>query len=109
MCIPLMIKYAAPLTLPPIAAVYSHTQSTGPLSYQIPNAVVSRTVPSLPSEQLLAWTLQQRRMFLLVWHEIDGKRTVQNIKAALGMSFSEAAVEETLHTLLTLKLIRISV
>jgi hypothetical protein len=48
-------------------------------------------------------------MFLLVWHEIDGKRTVQNIKAALGMSFSEAAVEETLHTLLTLKLIRISV
>jgi hypothetical protein len=103
-----MIKYAAPLTLPPIAAVYSHTQSTGPLSYRIPNAVVSRTVSSLPSERLLDWTLQQRRMFLLVWHEIDGKRTVQNIKAALAMSLSEAAVEEALHTLLTLNLIIIS-
>lgn len=100
----------AALTPPPISAVqpiFSH--NTGPLSFQTPSAVVSKTVSSLPGERLLAWTLQQRRMFLLVWQEIDGKRTVQDIKAALASSLAENAVEEILLTLLKLKLIVISV
>jgi hypothetical protein len=96
----------AGLTPLPVTTLQPYSQNnTGPLAYQIPTAVVSRTVSSLPSERLLSWTIQQRRMFLLVWHEIDGKKTVQELKAALRVSLSEAVVEETLHTLLTLRLI----
>ena len=94
--------------LPPASAVVSYAQNTEPLSFPIPHAVVSKLVSSLPSERLLAWTLQQRRVFLLVWHEIDGQKTVQDIKAALGLALSETAIEETLLTLLKLKLIVIS-
>jgi hypothetical protein len=75
---------------------------------QMPNATVSKIVSSLPSERLLGWTLQQRRMFLLVWKEIDGKRTVQDIKANLRIALPENAVEEILQTLLKWQLIMIS-
>ena len=101
---------AAParLTPPAAATIRPYSQvNTGPLAYQIPTAVASKMVSSLPSERLLAWSIQQRRMFLLVWHEINGKKTIQEIKATLATSLSAAAVEETLHTLLTLKLIAI--
>ena len=99
---------AAPagLTPPAVTAIRPYI-NTGPLAYQIPTAVASKMVSSLPGERLLAWSIQQRRMFLLVWHEIDGKKTVQEIKAALATSLSATVVEETLHTLLTLKLITI--
>jgi hypothetical protein len=98
----------APLTLQPVSAVQPRSQNAESLSFHIPNATVPRIISALPSERLLGWTLQQRRMFLLVWQAIDGKRTAQDIKGALRTSLPEATVDEILHTLLKLNLIVIS-
>ena len=92
----------------PVSAIHPFPHNTGPLTFQTPHAAVLKAVSSLPGEQLLSWTIQQRRMFLLVWQEIDGKRALQDIKNNLAISLSEAAVEEVLLTLLKLKLIVIS-
>jgi hypothetical protein len=97
-----------PVTPPPISAVQPYTRNTGPLSSHVPTAIVSRIASSLPGEQLLGLTLQQRRMFLLVWKEIDGKRTIQDIKVSLSKYLSEDIVDNILRTLLKSQLIMIS-
>jgi hypothetical protein len=89
----------------PVPAIEARLQTGRPLSSLIPNAAVLKLVSSLPSEWLLSRTLQQRRRFFLVWQEIDGKRTVEDIKADLGISLPEAVIEEILKTLLKLNLI----
>ncbi|TMC24427.1 MAG: hypothetical protein E6J34_00530 [Chloroflexi bacterium] len=67
---------------------------------KLSNAAVSRVVTFLPGERLLSWPIQQRRMFLLVWQQINGKRTVLEIKASLRRSLPAVTVEEILQVLI---------
>ncbi len=85
--------------LAPATQLHSHmvVSSSSPL----PNAaVLYRIVSSIPGDRLLSCTLPQRRIFIMVWQAIDGKKTVQGIKATLAASFSHTVVDEILHILI---------
>jgi hypothetical protein len=50
----------------------------------------------------------QRRRFLLVWQEIDGNKTVQDIKDILRVSLPETITEEILQTLVKARFIALN-
>src|SRR5262249_12630556 len=103
---------AAPIALTPPATPtvpFRYPRTTRLLAPYIPNNAVARKASPIPSEQLLSWTIRQRRKGLLVWQEIDGKKTVRDIKMVLALSLPEVAVDEVLQVLLKLDLIAISV
>lgn len=67
------------------------------------DAAIPRVVAQLSWERFNHWTLEQKLLLQDVWQNIDGKRTVRDIKTTL--SYPPQMVNDILHILLNLRLI----
>lgn len=67
------------------------------------DAAIPRVVAQLSWGQFNHWTLEQKLLLQDVWQNIDGKRTVRDIKTTL--SYPPQTVNDILHILLNLRLI----
>jgi hypothetical protein len=95
-------------TSPSLSGVVPYARYTTSDLSKLSNAAVSRAVSTLPGERLLSWPIQQRRMFLLVWQQIKGRRSVVEIKAALRRSLPAVTVEEILQVLINLSFVALN-
>ena len=73
---------------------------------ELPDSLVLKVIAPLPWERLGNWTVGQKQMLYSVWRMIDGRRTVQEIKA--GVSLPPQVVNEALQILLSFHIADIS-
>lgn len=65
--------------------------------------LIPRVVASLRMDQFKHWTPEQRMLLQQVWQYIDGKRTIQDMKA--GLPYPPQVVQDVVQILLTASLI----
>jgi hypothetical protein len=97
-----------PITSPSVPSGYYQTPVSRSNPFLLTDFAVPKIIAPLDWKQLRTWTIQQQQMLAFVWRLIDGERSVQDLKAAAKGSLSESVVEEALHVLLQLKVIRIN-
>jgi hypothetical protein len=67
------------------------------------DALIPRIVAPLRWEQFNHWTPEQKLLLQNVWKSIDGKRTIQDIKA--GLPYPPQVANDIIQILLTLRII----
>lgn len=67
------------------------------------DALIPKVVAPLRWEQFKPWTPEQKQLLQNVWKNIDGKRTVQDVRASLP--YPADMVNDVLQILLTLRII----
>lgn len=77
-----------------------------PSASPLEGSSVPKVVSALPQEQLQAWTAQQRDILYIVFVNIDGESTLEEIRSLVP--FSSDLVDEALRILFKMKIISIS-
>jgi hypothetical protein len=89
----------------PASLVEQQPASTPSLPVEV-QMRVPKAVAALRWEQFSHWSPEQKLMLQNVWKNIDGKRTIYEVKASLP--YPPSAIDDILQTLLTLRIIALS-
>jgi len=105
---------ASPLFEQPTMPVQTPTSQSAPMSPQdgeifspsMQDSAVPTMIAPLDWARLSHWTPQERQLLYTVLQAIDGKQTIQNIKANLPLM--PQLIDESLHILLALNVVTLS-
>jgi hypothetical protein len=85
--------------MPPPLQPPANTSSVPPAL----NALIPKAVAPLRWEQFHDWTPEQKLLLQNVWKNIDGRHTIQDVKA--GLPYPPQMVDDIVQILLTLRII----
>jgi hypothetical protein len=87
----------------PSPASEAQSTNSAPARAELSDSLTPVVVAPLPWDRLGNWTLEQKQMLYNVWRAVDGRHTVQEIKASVGLP--PQVVEELLKILLSFHII----
>ncbi len=88
-----------------VSEIRPDSQKAEPVASRLADTTVPVIIAPIGQEQFSSWTAQQQQVLYTIWHAIDGKRSVKDIKAITSATIPAMAVEEALLVLLKLKIV----